>query len=184
MMTEVGEPGICILPDCSEPRARNVKNTGYIRQCSKHAEEHRERCRQSYKRRVARNEQLGKHNNTVGELQSQLTEERITNRKLRARLESIQKEHDTFVAAITAAASPGTPKGDATVLSVLQLLHGSISELIVKTENEDSYKQRYQNLENKFDVLLEEKKQACEKIAYLKGQMLSHKQILDMIKAV
>jgi DUF1680 family protein len=182
VMTEIGQEGVCIHPDCEQPRAMNSKKTAFIRHCNLHAEMHRQRCRQSYKRRLARTAAIGQQKSTIGEMQAQLTEERITSRRLRKRLETVQKEHDTFVSTITSTVTLGTEKGDKTIMTILQMLHNSICELVIKTENEDSYKQKLRDLENKIDHIIEEKQVAQEKVGYLKGQMLSQKQMMEILR--
>jgi hypothetical protein len=180
--TVVGQEGNCIHPECREPRTLNFKKTHYIRHCALHAEIHRQRCRKSYSRRVARNTSVSQTQSTVSELNSLLTEERLTSRKLRKRLETIQQDHDAFVSKLTdQSVVVGTDAGNITIVGIIQQLNNSISQLVLRTENEDSFKHRLRELEAKYDILLEEKAAIKEKVTHLKGQMLSHKQIMEML---
>ena len=173
-------PGICTIVDCTEKRTMNKKGSALIRVCVKHAEEHRLRCQASYRRKLSRNQAIGQQKSTIGDLKSTLTDERITIRRLRKRLENIQREHDTFVATVTSTSTAGTPQGDHMILSVLQKLHSSVNELTIKTENEESFKQKLKDMENNYDKLLNEKEALQEKVANIKGQLLSQKQIMDI----
>lgn len=180
--TVVGQEGTCIHPDCREPRTLNMKKTSYIRHCALHADIHRQRCRKSYSRRVARNTAISQTQSTVSELNTLLTEERLTSRKLRKRLESIQADHDAFVSKLTdQTVVVGTEAGNQTIVCILQQLNHSISQLVLRTENEDGLKNRLREMEAKYDILLEEKTALKEKVAHLKGQMLSHKQVMEML---
>ena len=170
----------CVVHGCVELRTMNRANTAFIKMCHKHAEEHRTRCQASYRRRLSRNQAIGQQKMTIEDLKSALTDERIAVRRLRKRLENVQKEHDTFVATVTSTSASGTPQGDNVIMSVLQKLHSSMNELIVKTENEESYKRRLKDMESTYDKLLVEKEALQEKVAHIKGQLLTQKQMMDL----
>jgi hypothetical protein len=177
-----GQPGVCCVDKCVELRTKNTKGKFYIRHCIKHAEEHRERCRKSYRRKVSRNNAIGQQKTTIEDMKTSLVDERIANRRLRKRLETIQKDHDAFVATVTATASPGTPKGDGVILAILQKLHETVSELVATTERDEGLKLQMKSMRESYDKLLEKHTDAVQKLGQLQGKLLSQKQLTMLIK--
>lgn len=172
----------CVVPDCDEKCGTSTKTRKAMLRCEKHAQEHRERCRKSYKRRISRNQAIGQQKMTIEEMKSSMTDERIANRRLRKRLDEIQKEHDTFVKTITSTTTPGTPKGDNVVFAILSKLHGSVNQLIMAHEAEEACKAQLKEMTNNYDKLLERSLEMNRKLGQMEGKLLSQKQLLDLLK--
>ena len=172
---------ICVVEGCKNERAENKRRSGLMKKCEQHAAEHREKCRQSYKRRISREQAIHQQKVSIADMNEALTNERLTNRRLRNRLESIQKEHDKFVATVTSNSKPGTIQGDLTIMSLLSAMNGTISQLVDGLTAEESNRAQFARLQDSYDALLTEHKEALQKLGQLQGKLLTQKQIVDLI---
>lgn len=169
------------MAGCNEPRGVNSRTGKLIAKCDAHAEEHRSRCKESYKRQVKRKRAIGQQKVTIDELKQALVDERIATKRARRRLNDIQKQHDEFISTVTATASPNTPKGEMIVFTLLNKMHQTINELINSLETQESYRSQLKDMTTNYDKLVEKHMETTRRLSQLEGKLLTQKQLVALL---
>ena len=159
-LSEVGKDSeLCVVKNCQEPRCVSKYGGKMITFYATHANDHREKCRTSYQKKLKRESAINNCKISMDELKQSVTDKTIYIRKLQKKLQYLQKDHDQFVASVTGNLEAGSELESRTVISVLRTLHAGVSELTMNFEAEESHKMRYIKLQTAFDELREKYEQ-------------------------